>query len=153
MRNVVCGAIAAMAVGLLLGAGIAPAAAQVVSDPTTIRSCLCEQQFVTALQDGVTARRQSLESSQRTQASLANQVATRRAAINVYDNNELDAFKRLLQQRDHAIAATATATDGYDAAATRYNQAVDAYNATCAGRTYDENVLHQVQATLACPRP
>ena len=133
--------------------GTAPASAQTVSDPTVIRSCLCEQQFVMALQDDVATHRLAVESSQRNQTSLANQVDTRRAQLNVYDSGELDRFKQLLQQRDDAIAATAAATDSYDAAANRYNQAVGGYNASCAGRSYDEAVLHQVQATLACPRP
>jgi len=150
MRNVVCGAVA---LGLLSCGGIAPAAAQLVNDPNTIRSCLCEQQLVLSLQEGVSSRRQALESSQRSQASLANQVDTRRAQINVYDHGELDAFKQLLQQRDAAIAATADATRTYDDAAEGYNQAVAAYNANCAGRSYDDAVLRQVQAApLACPR-
>jgi hypothetical protein len=150
MRNVVCGAVA---LGLLSCGAIAPAAAQVVNDPNTIRSCLCEQQLVLGLQEGVSSRRQALESSQRSQASLANQVDTRRAQINVYDHGELDAFKQLLQQRDAAIGATADATRTYDDAAEGYNQAVAAYNANCAGRSYDDAVLRQVQAApLACPR-
>ena len=150
MRNVVCGAVA---LGLLSCGAIAPAAAQVVNDPNTIRSCLCEQQLVLGLQEGVSSRRQALESSQRSQASLANQVDTRRAQINVYDHGELDAFKQLLQQRDAAIGATADATRTYDDAAEGYNQAVAAYNANCAGRSYDDTVLRQVQAApLACPR-
>jgi peptidoglycan hydrolase CwlO-like protein len=151
MRNFIRGA---LALGLLSCGGIAPAAAQVVSDPNAIRTCLCEQQFVLDLQDGVTSKRQGLESSQRSQASLVNQVETRRAQINVYNNAELDAFKQVLQQRDAAIAATADATKTYDDAAERYNQAVAAYNASCAGHSYDETVLRQVQAApLACPRP
>ena len=150
MRNLVCGA---SALGWLFLAGMQPAIAQIVTDPTTVRTCLCEQQYVTVLQDNVATRRLALESSQRNQSSLANQVDTRRAQINVYDNAELDAFKKLLLQRDDAIAATATAAQSYDDAADRYNQAVAAYNATCAGRSYDETVLRQVQATLACPRP
>ena len=150
MRNVVCGAVA---LGLLSCGAIAPAAAQVVNDPNTIRSCLCEQQLVLGLQEGVSSRRQALESSQRSQASLANQVDTRRAQINVYDHGELDAFKQLLQQRDAAIGATADPTRTYDDAAEGYNQAVAAYNANCAGRSYDDAVLRQVQAApLACPR-
>ncbi|HEY3917013.1 MAG TPA: hypothetical protein VGL83_04435 [Stellaceae bacterium] len=150
MRTFACGT---LALGFLSCVGIAPAIAQVVSDPSAIRSCLCEQQFVSVLEDNVTNRRQALESSQRSQAALTNQVATRRAQINVYDNAEIDAFKALLQQRDAAQATTATASQSYDDAATRYNQAIDGYNARCAGRSYDETVLHQVQATLACPRP
>ncbi|HEY1506890.1 MAG TPA: hypothetical protein VGF92_21490 [Stellaceae bacterium] len=151
MRKVICGAVVAL--GVLAGGAIVPASAQVVSDPNVIRSCLCEQQFVLDLQSGVGAKRQTLESSQRNQASLASQVDTRRAQINVYNHTELDAFKQLLQQRDASMDATADATKTYDDAAERYNQAVAAYNANCAGRSYDDTVLHQIQATpLACPR-
>jgi hypothetical protein len=149
MRTIVCGA---LALGLLSGFGNLPVSAQVISDPNAIRSCLCEQQFVLDLQDSVAGRRQVLESSQRTEASLNNQVDTRRAQINVYDSSELDAFKQLLQQRDQSIAATADVAKNYDDAAERYNQAVATYNATCAGHSYDETVLRQAKATLACPR-
>ena len=151
MRNVVGGA---AVLALLSCGGIAPAAAQVVSDPNAIRACLCEQQFVLGLQNDVGGKRQALESSQRSQASLANQVDTRRAQINVYNHAELDAFKELLQQRDASIAATADATRTYDDAAEGYNRAVAGYNANCAGRSYDDAVLRQVQAApLACTRP
>ena len=151
MRIIVRGA---LALGLLSCGGIVPASAQVVSDPNAIRSCLCEQQFVLDLRDQVASTRQTLESSQRREASLNNQVNTRRAQINVYDNGELDAFKQLLQQRDASIATTADATKTYDDAAERYNQAVAAYNGSCAGHLYDQTVLRQVQSTpLDCPRP
>ncbi len=149
MRTIVCGA---LALGLLSGFGNLPVSAQVISDPNTIRSCLCEQQFVLDLQDSVASHRQALESSQRTEASLDNQVSTRRAQTTVYDNSELDASKQLLQQRDQSIAATADAAKNYDDVAARYNQAVATYNATCAGHSYDETVLRQAKATLACPR-
>ena len=150
MRNVVCGA----AVLALLSCGaIAPAAAQLVNDPNAIRACLCDQQLVLGLQNDVGSKRQALESSQRSQSSLANQVDTRRAQINVYDHSELEAFKQLLQQRDAAIAATADATRTYDDAAEGYNRAVAGYNANCAGRSYDDAVLRQVQAApLVCTR-
>jgi hypothetical protein len=143
----------ALALGLLSVAGIGYANAQVISDPTTIRSCLCEQQYVMALQDAVSARRQTLDQSQRTQTSLNNQVATRRAAINVYDSAELDSFKQLLQQRDDSVTAAASAADDYDHVANAYNDAVAGYNGTCAGHSYDQAVLQQAQATLACPSP
>jgi hypothetical protein len=144
---------AVLALGLLSAAGVDRAAAQVVSDPNQIRYCLCQQQYVLALQDNVNVRRDALNSSQRQQNSLNNQVATRRAAINVYDNGELDAFKQLLQQRDASIGATAGASDAYDRAANAYNDAVAGYNSTCAGRSYDQNALQLAQSTLACARP
>jgi len=60
---------------------------------------------------------------------------------------------RSLRARHHPVPATADATKIYDDAAERYNQAVAAYNASCAGHSYDETVLRQVQAApFACPR-
>ena len=150
MRTIVYGA---SALALLCCFGARPTTAQIVNDPNTIRSCLCDQQLVLGLQNDVGGKRQALESSQRNQASLANQVDTRRAQINVYNHAELEAFKQLLEQRDAAIAATADATRTYDDAAEGYNRAVAGYNASCAGRSYDEAVLRQVQAApLACTR-
>lgn len=150
MKQIVYGALALVA---FAAAGIAPGRAQMVSDPNAIRACLCQEQFVLGLQDAVNSQRQSLEATQKNQATLTNQVDTRRAQINVYDNAELDAFKHLLEQRDASIAATAAATQSYDAAANRYNDAVAAYNGSCAGHTYDETVLRSVRTTLVCPRP
>ena len=54
------------------------------------------------MQQGVT-RDAVLDSSQKNQTTFNNQVETRRAQINVYDNAELDAFKQLLLKRDAAI--------------------------------------------------
>jgi hypothetical protein len=150
MRTIFYGA---LALGLLSCGAFGPAQAQVVSDPNAIRACLCEEQFVLGLQDQLNTQRQALDAAQKNQATLTNQVETRRAQINVYDNAELDAFKQLLEQRDAAIAANATATQSYNAVAGRYNEAVAGYNGSCAGRTYDETVLRSVRTTLACPRP
>jgi TolA-binding protein len=141
-----------LALGAVLGLGAAPATAQMVTDPTIMRSCLCEQQAVTDLQDAVSSRRVALDSARSNASSLNNQVTTRRAQINVYNANEIEAFKQLLEQRDAAQAAAAGAAQSYDNVATSYNQAADAYNARCAGRSYDETVLRQVRATLSCPR-
>lgn len=149
MKHIIHGA---LVLGVLTGIGTAPGRAQAISDPNAIRSCLCEEQFVLGLQDTVNTQRQSLESTQKSQATLSNQVDTRRAQINVYDNAELDAFKGLLKERDASMAATAAATQSYDAAANKYNDAVAAYNGSCAGHTYDETVLRSVRTTLVCPR-
>ena len=152
MRNVILAAIVAVWV---VGVGIGSAGAQetLVRDPATIRSCLCEQQTVLTLQDAVNARRALYENSQKSAASLNAQVDARRAQINVYNNDEIEAFKKLLEQRDTAADAASTGTQEFDVVADRYNQAVAAYNVTCAGRTYDQTALRQAQATLACPRP
>lgn len=150
MKQIIYGAVA---LGVMSGVAIASARAQMVSDPNAIRSCLCEEQFVLGLQDTVNTHRQALDAAQKNQATLNNQVDTRRAQINVYDNSELDAFKQLLEQRDAATAAAAAATQRYNDAANRYNDAVAAYNGSCAGRSYDDSVLRSVRTTLVCPRP
>ncbi len=127
----------------------------VVTDPGTIRACLCAQQSVIGLQGAMTERRKNYDDSQKALASLNNQVATRRAEINVYDDSEVAAFKALLQQRDAAAAAFAgDSTRSYDAAVARYNQAVASYNSSCAGKSYDRAALNAVQAApLSCPKP
>jgi hypothetical protein len=151
MYNVV---LAAVTAAFFASAGMGVAIAQdVVRDPSVIRSCLCEQQTVLSLQDAVVARRQLYESSQKSAVSLSNQVDTRRAQINVYSTDEIEAFKQLLQQRDAAAEMATTMTQDFDSVADRYNAAVAGYNGTCAGRSYDQAALAQAQATLACPRP
>ena len=49
--------------------------------------------------------------------------------------------------------AAAAATQSYDDIANRYNDAVAAYNGSCASHSYDDTVLRTVRTTLACPRP
>lgn len=150
MRNLLCGA---LALGLFPYAVAAPAAAQIVSDPNAIRSCLCEHQFVSAEQESVAADRRGLEAARRRQAALAGEIAEQRAQIDVHNGADIDAFKRLLARRDAAVAATTAAAEAYDAAAKRYNRSIAAYKTGCAGRSYDGNVLRRVRATLICPRP
>jgi hypothetical protein len=156
MRSILVGALTLAALAALAAAAGTVARAQtVVSDLGTIRACLCAQQSVIGLQGAVTERRQNYAASQKALASLTNQVATRRAQINVYNDSEVAAYKQLLEQRDAAAAAFAgDVTQSYDAAVARYNQAVAGYNSSCAGKSYDQAVLGRVQAEqFSCPKP
>ena len=150
MRMLISSALA----GAVMAGFAASVSAQVVTDPTLIRSCLCEQDSVTALRDTVQERQQNYDQSQKALASLVNQAATRRAQINVYNDGEVQAYKQLLAQRDAAQTAFAGATtDSYEAAVERYNAAVANYNSRCAGRSYDQTVVTQVRLTQSCPKP
>jgi len=150
MRTLIPAALAAAVLASLTP----PVSAQVINDPTLIRSCLCEQDMVAGLRDAVQERQQNYDQSQKALASLTNQAATRRAQINVYDEGEIQAYKQLLAQRDAAQTAFAgDVTGSYDVAVKRYNDAVANYNARCAGRSYDQNVVTQVRLSQSCPKP
>jgi hypothetical protein len=155
MRKGLPGALVVVALAAFAGTAAAQdTGGALISDPTVIRSCMCEQEAVTALLDTLHARQQTYDQSQKALQSLNNQVATRRTAINVYDDSEIEGYKQLLQQRDAAQASfSGPVTDSYNAAVNTYNQAVAGYNGSCAGRSYDESVVNQVRLTQSCPRP
>src|SRR5215470_14084965 len=61
--------------------------------------------------------------------------------------------QRLLDERDAArLAFQGEATPAYSAAVERYNGAIEAYSASCAGALFDQVVLAEVQRNLYCPR-
>lgn len=137
-----------------LAAGANPAAAQVViKDPGTIGYCLCQQRDLTTLLDAVHERQQNYENGQKALAALDSELATRRAAVNVYNDADVQAYKKLLQRRDDAAAAFAATTEAYNASVNRYNQARGAYDGRCAAKSFDQTVYNTVQANLSCPKP
>jgi hypothetical protein len=140
---------------LLLPAMAGPARAQqVLSSPEAIRSCLCQEQSVTALANEVLQQNRVYEEKRKALESLDNEVRARRAQINVANQSEVDAFKQLLDRRDQAGAEFAgPVTRNYSDMVARYNGAVASFNDACAGKAYDSDVLAQVRANLACPRP
>lgn len=145
----------AVAGALLAGAAAVPAMAQqVLHSPDEIRSCLCEEQSVTALADEVLRQNRIYEERRKALETLDNEVKTRRAAVNVQDHSQVDAFKQLLDRRDEAADTFAgPVTKNYADTVARYNQAVGAFNASCAGKAYDPDVLAQVRSNLICPKP
>jgi hypothetical protein len=149
----------AITAGLALTALVPAANAQVVSSPETVRACLCLEQMVPTLNAEAQRQRRAYEESQQTFETLDKQVQTSRAAVNVNNPADVDAFKRLLERRDEAAGVLeGPATRSYAEAVQRYNQAVAEYNNNCAGRTFDPTMfgpqqIEEIKRTLSCPKP
>lgn len=139
---------------MLAGAAGAAEAQDVVRSPEQIRACLCQERAVAALNSEVQAQSRAYEDKRQSFQALDRQVQNGRARVNVNSQAEIDAFKRLLEQRDRAADALAgDATHSYADAVTRYNQAVATYNGACAGKAYDPDQLAELRRTLSCPKP
>ena len=151
MRSVV---VRALSLALVIAAGTNPTAAQApVKDPGTIGYCLCQEQSLAKLLDAVQEHKQDYDNGQKALASLDSELATRRPAVNVYNDADVQAYKDLLQRRDDAAAAFANATATYNVSVNRYNEARGEYNARCAGVSFDQTVYNTVRANLSCPKP
>lgn len=143
------------AVTALLGlTGLVPASAQLLSDPEAIRACLCDERQMMTLSEEMHQQQRLYEERRQALQKLDEEVRARRASIDVYNDAEIDAFKRLLNQRDQAADEFAGAvTQSYAQAVNRYNQSVAVYNNNCAGKSYDPTRLAEVRQNLFCPKP
>lgn len=146
--------LAALAVAPILAATLAYATDQPLErSPQAIQKCLCMEQTVAALNSQVQAQSRVYEDKRQVFQTLDNQVRTSRSEVNVNNQQDVDAFRRLLEQRDEAADTLAGATtSSYAEAVTRYNQSVAAYNDQCAGKAYDADQLAQIRAALNCPK-
>jgi phage-related tail protein len=143
-----------VAAALALPCGAAPAAAQVVTSPDEIHACLCREQAVSTLNAEVQSQSRAYEEKRQSFEALDKQVQTSRPQVNVNNQADVDAFKRLLERRDEAADALAgPATRSYADAVQRYNQAVSEYNSSCAGRAFDPDQLAVQKRNLSCPKP
>lgn len=142
---------ALLGAGLFLIAIAGSASAQMSSDPTEIRGCLCQQQGVAALSAEMSAKTQALAAARQRVADLDAQLVSGRH----YDVNNPDAvahYKALLSERDQAYqASTGPVVGDADQATARYNAHVNQYNTQCANRTFNADVMAQLQANLSCP--
>lgn len=144
---------AAAAVLLAPWAITTASAQQVLHAPDQIRSCLCEQRSVKTLSDAVQQQSRHYEERRQALEALDNEVRTRRGQVNIANQSEVDAFKHLLDQRDAAADNFAgEVTHNYADTVKRYNDAVATFNAGCAGKAYDPDVLGQVESNLSCPK-
>ncbi len=144
-----------VALVMALSATVGAAKAQdVVRSPDQIRRCLCQERTVAALNSEVQAQSRAYEDKRQNFLALDRQVQSSRPRVDVTSQDEIDAFKRLLERRDQAADALAgEATHSYADAVARYNQAVGAYNSACAGKAYDPDQLAELRRTLSCPKP
>jgi deoxyribodipyrimidine photolyase len=129
-------------------------AQDMVKDPAEITYCLCERQTLASLLDAVHQRQQRYDTSRQTLATLDQELTTRRSQMNVYDHAQVEAYKQLLERHDHeaTVLANDVAPD-YNTVVGRYNTAFTAYNARCAGKSFDQPIYKRVEATLSCPKP
>ena len=139
-------------VWLALSGTIASAAAdELVRAPEQIRGCLCQERSVGALNAEVQTQSRAYEDKRQTFQALDKQVQTSRPRVDVAKQGDINSFKRLLEQRDHAADVLAgEATKSYSDAVSRYNQAVAGYNSACAGKAYDPDQLADLRRNLSC---
>ena len=154
MRMVALGRAAALTVGLGLVA-IAPAGAQAPppgSEAADIASCLCLHQTIDALSAELAAKQAAYQGLQSDLTRLGEQLQGERATMDVNDPAAVARFRQLLAQRDAAFRRSTTEI-GPDLTATtgRYNASTEEYNARCANRPRNSELLARVQATLVCP--
>jgi hypothetical protein len=147
------GRVVLWAAAALIGAAHSTSA-QIVREPETVRACLCREQSVAALNDRVQGEHRAYEDKRQSFEALDKQVQASRQQVNVKNQTEVDAFKRLLEQRDAAADALAgSATQSYADAVETYNRAVGDYNSNCAGKTFDPEQMKEMRQGLVCPRP
>jgi len=151
MRGVVVGALSLA--GLVLGWN-STTGAQTISNPEAVRACVCQQQSLATLLDDVHTRQQSYDNGQKKLASLNSALEAQRTKMDIYNDADVQAYKKLLQRRDDAAAVfTGETTQSYNAAIARYNEAMGGYNGNCGGKSFDPDVYAKVQAALSCPKP
>jgi len=142
---------------VLVTAILAPASwgtanAQVISDPNEINACLCLNQAVAALSAEQSTKTQTLAEARQQLADLDAQLAHERPLVNVNNADSVARYKALLERRDAAYQRSlgAIVSDTAQAVA-RYNARVNEYNARCAGRPFNSEMVAAIQARLSCP--
>ena len=128
------------------------ARAQMSSNPVEINACLCQQQGIATLSADMSAKTQALAGARQRVADLDSQLLQSRQHLDV-NNAEAEAqYKALLAQRDQAYKDSIGPVVGAaDQATTRYNALVNQYNAQCANRIFNADMMAQAQTHLVCP--
>ena len=129
-------------VSLRLGAVVAIAAAVFAAPalaqapyPPGAADCLCLKAAVDTANADMGARNADLAAARGQLDQIDQQLAAQRAQVDVNNPQAVAQFRQLLEQRDIAARrASGAALADSQAAAGRYNDAVNAYNAQCAGR-------------------
>jgi hypothetical protein len=124
------GAVVAVALAML-----APPALAQAPYPPGGADCLCLKAAVDSANADMGARNADLTAARAQLDQIDQQLATMRAQVDVNNSQSVAQFRQVLGERDAVAkrAGGAALTDA-QAAAGRYNDAVNAYNAQCAGR-------------------
>lgn len=123
-----------------------------VSDPAEIRYCLCAHQSVMALGAQVDAETKNHQAVQDRLAALDLQLTQSRGNVDVNQNDQVAAYRRLVEERERTMAQfTYDLTPRLQKLVARYNAQSQVYNASCTTRSLDATTLDMVKADLVCP--
>jgi len=126
--------------------------AGMVTDPAEIRYCLCAHQSVTTLGAQVDAETKHYQAVQDRLAALDQQLTQSRGNVNVNQNDQVDAYRRLVEEREKTMAAfTYDLTPRLRKLVALYNAQSQAYNVACTTGSLDATTLAMVKADLVCP--
>ncbi|HEV2336647.1 MAG TPA: hypothetical protein VGS13_14180 [Stellaceae bacterium] len=147
----------------VLWAGVAalvaasPAVAQAPppgGEPADIAACLCLGRAVDTLNADMTAQQRAYAAARDELTRFDAQLQSARAGMDVNDPASVARFRELLEKRDAAFRrSTGLVIGDLNRAIARYNARVNDYNARCANRPRNPDLVAQVQATLRCPPP
>ena len=127
------------------------ARAQMSSNPVEINACLCQQQGIATLSADMSPN-PGIGGRPAACCRPQFQLLQSRQHLDV-NNAEAEAqYKALLAQRDQAYKDSIGPVVGAaDQATTRYNALVNQYNAQCANRIFNADMMAQAQTHLVCP--
>jgi Tfp pilus assembly protein FimV len=133
-------------------AAVGPARGQMSSNPAEITGCLCQQQAIATLSADMSAKKQALSAARQRVGDLDAQLSQARQHIDVNNPQSEEQYKQLLAQRDQAYQASIGPVVGEaDQATARYNAHVSQYNAQCANRVFNADVMAELRSHLVCP--
>jgi hypothetical protein len=126
----------------------------VLHDPVAVGQCLCLSRSVASNHDRL------IQFGNAYAAAKAHALATRaevdrlRGQIDPNQAERLDAYRRLVAESERAQDTLYhVAQPAYAQAVSSYDEAVEAYNGSCAGQRLDIEVRNQVARTLVCRIP
>jgi hypothetical protein len=129
-----------------------PAAAQMSNNPAEINTCLCLERSVETMSQTMNNTTQALAAVRQHLADLNAELARQRPLVDVNNQDSVDHYKALLEQRDAAYRQSiGPVVSEANRAVARYNALVQQYNGECAERPFNSEIMHEMQANLACP--
>ena len=122
-------------------------------EASEIAGCLCLERRKNAVYADYSGRQQGFDRL-RNELADVNSRLERERNYNVNDPEAVARFRALLNQRDQLFKrSTGPEFNDLSAVTARYNQAAGEYNARCANRPWNPNLVAQIQSSLACPGP
>jgi hypothetical protein len=142
--------LSSLRLGIVLCCALAMPALAQGPYPPGAAVCLCLKQGVDNANADMAAKNAALGDARAQLDQLDQQLGSARAQTNVDNPQAVAQFRQLLEQRDIAAKrAGGPALADAQATAARYNDAVNAYNAQCAGRPLPP----PPPGPLMCPTP